>query len=203
MRTLGKAFAIVTLLAAPVVFGGCRALGGFLGGTSPSAGPATPPVPSEQPSTPQVGQQPAATPAAPTPQATPAQQPAVTQEQAQDVVRAWFEALAAGDYQRAEGLTTGNAQRQTRQMVDTLQREAGQRGVQVQLAIQRLDLGPAAQPPNGHAVHADFDINVNAIVGPMAVPARQLQGSANFVVEPTADGPKISDIRDVSGLPSG
>ncbi|MHB1162693.1 MAG: hypothetical protein ACYC3V_20520 [Chloroflexota bacterium] len=196
MRSMGKALAIVALLSIPVAFGGCRALEGLLGGGRS-------PTPTEQRPAPQAAQQPTPVQPTATPQPAVAPQRAVSQEQAQAVVRAWFEALAAGDYQRAEQLTTGGATRQTRQTADAIQRETGQRGVQVSLSIQRLNLTPAPQPPAGQAVHADFTIDANAQAGPFSIPARTLEGGANFVVESTDAGPKITEIRDVSGLPMG
>lgn len=205
MLAVGETLAAVLLVAIPVTLVACRAFEGLLGGgrapqaEAPSAPTQPQPTPIPPTATPQ------ATPIQPTATPQPAAPPqqAVSQEQAQAIVRAWFEALAAGDYQSAEQLTTGSAARQTRQVADTIQREAGQRGVQVSLSIRRLDLAPAPRPQMGESVHADFTIDANARAGPLAVPARTLEGGANFVVEPTATGPKISEIRDVTGLPMG
>ncbi len=143
-------------------------------------------------------------PTATTPAAAPAPVAvAVSQAQAQALVRDWFGALQAGDYQRAQSLTTGSANQQTRTLTDTIQREATQRGVQATIAVNRLDLSPAQQPAQGQAVRAAFDISVNVQVGPVTVPARQFQGGATFIVQQTDAGLKITDITDAQGLPTG
>lgn len=118
-------------------------------------------------------------------------------------MRDWFGALQAGDYQRAQTLTTGSANQQTRTMTDTIQRETSQRGVQASIAVNRLDLSPTAQPAQGQAVRSAFDISVNVQMGPVTVPARQFQGNATFIVQQTDAGLKITDIRDAQGLPTG
>ncbi|HEX2987722.1 MAG TPA: hypothetical protein VHS06_06075, partial [Chloroflexota bacterium] len=198
-RSVGKAFAIAAVLAAPVVLGSCKSLSEMLRGTQQPQQPATTPAPT-----------PAPAPATPTPAAPPPTQAApattsgpvaaaVSQEQAQALVRDWFGALQAGDYQRAQSLTTGSANQQTRTLTDTIQREAAQRGVQASIAVNRLDLSPAPQPAQGQAVRSAFDISVNVQVGPVTVPARQFQGSATFVVQQTDQGLKITDIRDTQG----
>jgi hypothetical protein len=137
-----------------------------------------------------------------TPQPTPTSPAGLSQQQAQELVRAWFEAVAAGDYQGARGLTTGSAADQTGQIGDRIQSEASGRGITINMSIQRLDLSPAAQPAAGEqAVDAAFTIQVNAVKGPISIPAQTLQGSATFVVQRTAAGPRISAIQNVSGLP--
>ena len=200
-RSIAKAFAIAAVLAVPVVLGGYGWLGWTLRGTPLQTTPTPPPTPAAQPTVPLT-----AAPSGPTRAATPPPTPAptgVSQGAAQGVVRDWFAALQAGDYQGAESLTAGNATHETRMMTDAIQREAGQRGVQASLAVNRLDLAPATQPAQGQAVRAAFDISVNVKVGPVTVPARQFQGSATYIVQQTAAGLKIADIRDTQGLPTG
>lgn len=204
-RSVKRMLAAFAVLAVPIALGGCQILGASEGqaATAQPAAAASPTA-TEQPPTPTASLS-TATPRAVT-QATPTQTASsslsVTQQQAQTVVSGWFDAVAAGDYQRAEGLTTGNATDQTKQIGGTIQSQASQRGVEINMTIQRLDLSPAPQPATGEqAVNAAFTIQVTAIKGPISIPAQTLQGSATFVVQQTSGGPKISDIRNVSGLP--
>lgn len=138
------------------------------------------------------------------PTATPApttETTALSQEEAQSVVRDWFDALAAEDYQRAESLTAGSATESTRQLVDTIQRETAQRNVAADIVVQQLELSPAAQPQAGQAVRSDFNIDVNATTGPFTLPGQNFQGSATFIVQQTENGAMITEIRDITGLP--
>ncbi len=192
---MGATLALFAVVAAvPLIMGSCR-VEGIAIGSQPSE-PTVPPTAAEHPPVPAAIQPTLA------PTTVPSAAPTVTQEQAQDVVRAWFEALSAGDYQKAEELTTGSATGKTRRLVDTVQGEARQRGVQATMAIRRLDLSPGTTPSDGQSVRAAFDIDVNALAGPVSVRVQQLHGSADFLVQQTAVGPKISDIKDVSGLPA-
>lgn len=184
---------IAVLVAVPLLLGSCGAIGDLLAGPRPVPTATPTPLPTATP-TPTPG--PPATPAA-----APAPRVGVTQQEAQAVVRAWFEAMGDEDYQRAEGLTTGEAARGTRQIAETIQREAGQRGVQADLVVRRLELGPAAEPPAGQAVRADFDIDVNAVAGPLSVRVQSFSGAGTFLVQQTPEGPRIAEIREVSGLP--
>ncbi len=186
LRSLGRTLAVAVVFAAPLVFAGCRALGGQGGTTGTPVPTAEAPTPTPQP----------------TPEPTPTPAPQVTQDQAQGLVRDWFNAMTAGDYQKAQGLATGNAADQTKQIGDTIQSQASQRGVGITMQIQKLDLSPAPQPSaDTQAVNANFTIQVNATKGPFSIPAQTLNGSATFVVQATSNGPKISDIQNVSGLP--
>ncbi|MGI5837789.1 MAG: hypothetical protein ACOX87_15040, partial [Chloroflexota bacterium] len=136
------------------------------------------------------------------PTATSTPEPAVSQKQAETIVRAWFEALEAEDYQRAESLTTGDARRETQQLVETIEREADQRGVTEDIVVQRLELNPSqSQVDAGRAVRADFDIAVNAVAGPFTVQGQQFEGEATFVVGQVEGEMKITDIQDITGLP--
>ena len=180
---------------APINLGSCAPLRDLLGIAPPPVEEATPVAPTRQPPTPP----PAPTrPAAPTP--TPSG--SVTQQEAQSVVRAWFDALAAEDYQRMEELTTGSARTKTRQATEAIRSEAEQRGVRIDLVVQRLDLSPGPRPRAGEAVEADFDIRANAQDGPISVTARTIEGSATFVVERVNGEARITDIQNVTGLPT-
>lgn len=194
-RWLGLGLVIGALLAAPMGLGSCAPLRDLLGIAPPSVEKATPTVPARQPPTPPPAP---ARPAAPTP--TPPG--SVTQREAQSVVRAWFDALAAEDYQRMEELTTGSARTRTRQATETIRSEAEQRGVRIDLVVQRLDLSPGSRPRASEAVQASFDIQANAVVGPFSVTARTIEGSATFVVERVNGEARITDIQNVTGLPT-
>ncbi len=190
LRSMGRVLAMVGLFAVPLAFAACQTAAGQ--GTSPTETvPAATPAPTQQP-----------TPTPTPPPATPTPVPGVTQEQAQSLVRGWFDAVTAGDYQKAQSLTTGNATEQTKQIGDTIQSQASQRGITIEMSVQRLDLSPAPKPaPDEQAVNASFTVQVIAVKGPLSIPAQTLQGSATFAVQPTSGGPKISDIQNVSGLP--
>ena len=130
-------------------------------------------------------------------------QPTVTQKEAESVVRSWFADLEAQDYQKAESLTTGEARQQTRQLVDTIRQQEQKNNVSLQFQVQKLDLQPASgvsTPQGGQAVRADFAAQIIAQRGPLRFPALDISGQATFVVEPTPDGPRISDVQNISGL---
>ncbi len=193
-RWTAVALVAALLFAAPLLLGGCSRSVELIGVTTALA-PAAPVAASGIP-----------TPEPPTtadPAATPASRWApVTREQAEDVVRSWFKALAAGDYQRAETLTAGNGTTSTHMVTAPLQSQATQQGVQIQGMIRRLDLSaPESQPESGRAVHAEFDIDINALFGPAAVPVHTVEGGATFLVQQTDAGALISDIQDATGLP--
>lgn len=123
-----------------------------------------------------------------------------TQDEAQMVVRAWFDAMLGQDYRTAADLTVGAAADRTRELSEGFRRATG--GAPVRLVRQRLDLSPAPSPDGGgQAVRADFEVPVNAQAGPFVMEVERLRGSATFVVGRLEGRPRITDIRDVTGLP--
>lgn len=179
------------------------ALAGVLTGRSlflpaPAREPATPtpaPAPTVRPS-------PTPTLAPPTPlvqTATP--QAAVTQEEAQGVVRAWFDALGSEDYRKMEELTEGEARAITRGLADAIQREAGQRGVQLDLVVLELQLAQGQALSSGQAVRAAFVVDARAVMGPVSFSAQLSRGSATFVVDRVDGRPRITGIQEATGLP--
>lgn len=157
---------------------------------------------------------PVATPApSPTPVATPTPVPLVplviptptptpvTPTEAQSVVAAWFDAVIAQDYQTASDLTVGVAFDRTRQLSEGFARATG--GNRVNLQKQRLDLNTGYPQDDGsQQVMAAFDIQVNAQVGPISVGVQHLVGNATFIVQRVDGRTRITDVRDVSGLPA-
>lgn len=148
---------------------------------------------------------PAATPeamvAVPPPTSTAVTRARVAQDEAESVVRAWFDALGSEEFETALQLTTGTAEEQTRALEDTIRREADQRGVEIDLVVQSLELSPVPEAMNGRSVLADFDVQANVITGPFSIPVREYQGNATFDVERVDGEVKIVEIRDVTGLP--
>lgn len=136
-----------------------------------------------------------------TPKPAPAPTPSVTPLEAEAVVRAWFDALAAEDYVGVERLTADNATLHTRALTDTLQHEASSQNVDIDIVSRRVDAKPGLRPERGEAVDTDFQIDINALVGPFSFTARQLLGTATFIVDSVDGEIMIVDIRDVTGLP--
>ncbi len=178
--------AIGALVVVAAAIGSC----GPFGSLSPASPPAT------QSPTPTV--QPTVTPQIPVPTA----RRGVTQEEAQSAVRLWFDAIVAQDYAAAELVTSGNATARTKDLADGFRQATSGKGFDVGMHQQKLDLGPGHSVAAGQSVDSQFDIEVDARVGPFAVGSQEIKGSATFVVEMVDGQPKITDIQDVTGLPS-
>jgi hypothetical protein len=125
----------------------------------------------------------------------------LSQEEAQAVVREWFEALRRGDYRGAENLTSGNAILITRGLEAAVQGESAARGAQVEMVMRQLLLDPGAPPPSGQAVDVTFDIQVNALLGPLSLAAQQVRGNATFLVDRVDGSARIVDVTNATGLP--
>lgn len=202
LRSVRLALIAGSLVVALATATGCNSVASFVSGWFDSQDSAGSPVStSSNPASTSSPSTPTAT-ATVQPTATPDPEPNVTQEQAESTVRAWFEALGSEDYQGAESITSGDARSYTRQLAETVQREADEQGVTADIVVQRLELSPSqAQTAAGRAVRANFDIAVNAIAGPFSVQARRFEGEATFIVEQVDGDAKITNIRDVTGLP--
>ena len=176
----------------------CRGLAGCsLFVPAPIVAPATPtPAPTAT-----VRPSPTPTLPPPTPVQTPTPQASVTQEEAQGVVRAWFDALGSEDYRKMEELTEGDAQTATLGLTDTIQSEAGQRGVQLDMVVQELQLAQGQALSPGQGVRAAFMVDARAVVGPMSFSAQLSRGAATFVVDRVNGRPRITGIQEASGLP--
>ena len=126
--------------------------------------------------------------------------PKISQEEAQSIVNAWFNSVLAQDYATASDITVGNAADRTRKLSEGFRQATG--GNSVELAKQRVDLSPGPLQSDGsQAVTADFDVLVNQRVGPILLTVQRLTGSATFIVGRVGDRTRITDIRDVTGLP--
>jgi hypothetical protein len=202
-RVIGRTSAIAGLLIVSLLVSGC----GLFTATREVA-----PPPTQHAATPveAAGAQRTPTPVPPTPtpvpppRATPIPAPTpvpVTQGEAQAVVRAWFGALAAQDYAAMEELTAEDATLHTRGLAEAIQLEAGRERVNIGIVTRRLELQPGLRLERGEAVDTDFHMDVNALVGPFSFTARQMPGSATFIVDRVDGDAKIVDIQDVTGLP--
>ena len=116
------------------------------------------------------------------------------------MVRAWFAAVLAQDYPTASALTAGTATDRTRELAEGFQRATG--GNSVELTANKLDLTPApSSSESRQAVKAEFEIQVNARMGPIMVAVQQLRGSAVFTVGRVEGRTRITEIGSVTGLP--
>ncbi|GEM_PF-5312766 len=191
-RALAPALATLVLFA--VV--GCGAIGSPPAGNDSSTGL------SQSSTSPSQGLVPATQANTPTPGSTAAPQQDVTQEEAQAVVHAYFDALAAEDFQQAEKLTAGEANRQTREISESVQQETAERGLDADIVVNRLEMNPdPIQPATGQSVRASFGAEINAVAGSFSVQAHQIDGEATFVVQRVDGETRITDVQDISGLP--
>ncbi|MBI3977880.1 MAG: hypothetical protein HY331_06820 [Chloroflexi bacterium] len=107
----------------------------------------------------------------------------VSQDEAQQVVRAFFAALDAKDFQSARRLTAGQARETTDQIIGRVEAEAEARGVDLVIQTTRLNLAvpPAIGKPAN--VDADFSTDVSGKIGPVVVPGQTFSGRATFTID--------------------
>ena len=198
-RSIGFGLPVVLMLGASLLLSGCGLLPVLPTQTvrpeaSAQVQPTAAPVPTPRPS-------PTPPPPTPTLLPSPTPQPAVTAAEAESVVRAWFSALEAEDYLGMEVLTADNATLHTKALTDAIQLEAKRQSVDLDIVTQRLDVQPGARVRRGEAVDTDFEMDINALVGPFSFAARQILGTATFVVDRVNGEVKIIDIQNATGLP--
>ncbi len=102
-------------------------------------------------------------PATQTGQALPAEdQTAPTQQEADQVVRAFFAAVEADSYEDARALTSGEATRQTDEVRTEVQREADANGVTIDLRVPEIATAPGAAQREERPVQVDYVIEAYA-----------------------------------------
>jgi hypothetical protein len=199
-RLTGRLSVAAGLMVISMVVSGC---GLFLPSTVEPAAPTGTPRPTVT-ATPTATATPVPPTPTPLPTATPVPSPtpvSISQGEAQTAVRAWFDALAAEDYVAMEALTADGATLHTRGLAEAIQLEATREGVDIDIVTRRLEMQPGSQPQQGAAVDTDFLMDINVRVGPFSFPARQMEGTATFIVGRVDRDVKIVDIQDVMGLP--
>ena len=102
------------------------------------------------------------------------------------IVRGYFEALGRNDFGHALSLTAGAAQARTLRMFQTLKQQAAEHSASVELKVRALRI--AQRPSAGTTVPVDvtFDIDVVGHKWMFSRVARKIAGSAQFLVEPSA-----------------
>lgn len=140
-------------------------------------------------------------PEGPTPGETPATTPAVqaanppTAEEAEDIVRAYFAAVDADNFDSARSYTSGVALETTNAVIATVQQQAAEQGVTVDLRVTRLDTAVLTAEGAVQPVKADFVLEpfVDMGFGPFSL--QQMPSSGTFLVARLPAGVRITDIQ--------
>ena len=138
------------------------------------------------PATPEVATAPTLTPeptATPTPTPTPMPPPAVSVDEAQALVRAYFAALENSDFERMRQLTDGQARETTDGVAGEVQRAEQANNVDLSASTKSLDCTGSEVRENGVALKTRFAIDIAAQAAFFRVPVRALEGEALFLVE--------------------
>ena len=101
-----------------------------------------------------------------------------------DAVRGYFRALDRQDFSGAIALTSGDAQVQTSQIIDTLKSQAAAHKARVEVKVKTLDVrSPGTPDARGVPVPVAFHIDV---VGHRWCfsKVKQLDGEARFYIDP-------------------
>jgi hypothetical protein len=101
-----------------------------------------------------------------------------------NLVRGYFAALEHKDFSRALSMTAGTAQACTANMVGTLERQAAEHHADVEVKVQRLEVG---SPSNPGMVPVRFDIDVIGKKWIFRRLARKLSGTATFRLAASGD----------------
>jgi len=129
---------------------------------------------------------------------TPTSPPAPSEDQAEEVVHAYFEAIDSEDYEGALARTHGRAREQTSQIVDEIRSQEQESGQQADIRVTQLQL--RSQPAHGSVRPVDVVATVGAYadLGIAEVEVQELHTEAVFDVALVEGEPKIVDIRQRS-----
>jgi len=186
MRIIGSKTLTLVALLATLAVAGCNPLAFFAGNTRPT--PAA-----VQAVTPTAVVMPTPTPL-PTVTPTPTPVPGVSQSEAEQLVRSYFQALDNADYRQMQALTAGSARDTTDGLLNQVQQAEQANNVKITAQTKTLDVDGSQEQGTGRVVKAHFATDIVAQTGFFAVPARTLQGQATFLVQRVDGQAKIIQI---------
>ncbi len=119
---------------------------------------------------------------------------AVTEPEAEQVVRDLFAAIDAEQWDRVRALTSEQARQEADGLIEQLQQAERDRNVRVNLVVTQLAItGRQPQPP-AVRVDAEFTIEARVAVGPLSVTAQTTRGAAAFYVRRIDGRPIVNRI---------
>lgn len=120
------------------------------------------------------------------------------------MVHQWFEGVDADSPDQLRRVTSGDARKQTDNLISSVQSQADTNGVALDMRVPELTVTPESAQGKVRPVKTRFVVDVYADMGLAYVQARELQSTATFNVARLPDGTvKIVSIRgDLSKLSS-
>lgn len=120
--------------------------------------------------------------------------PPPTAREAEEVVRAYFAAVEADDYDAVRATTSGTARRQTDELIASIEQQEVEGGADADLRVADLAMGDPIEGPGVRSIDASFRIQayVSTFLGDFM--AEDIPSSASFQVARVAEGVRIVNI---------
>lgn len=114
--------------------------------------------------------------------------------EAEEVVRAYFAAVEADDYDAARATTSGTARRQTDELIASIEQQEEEGGADADLRVADLMMGEPVGERDIQSIDASFRIQayVSTFLGDFM--AEDIPSSASFQVARVAEGVRIVNI---------